>query len=489
MIARPMDLLEPGRALRVRFAPSAATLHVGSARTALFNWLLARKTGGRLVLLLDDTPGRADGDGESVLRDLRWLGLDWAEGPDVGGPHGPYRRSERRSLYDEHLDRLWADGSVRECGRAVFVQDGAVWLAGPGRVTVEDAIKGTVHLSIDGNVQLRTAAGEYSTYFMATVDHATMHIDLVLRGDEHLDDTAREKAIALALGYEPPRYAHTGLIVDAQHKPAKDDEAMTVDRLRRAGYLPEAVIEHLALLGWSPPDGRETFTLDELAGLFSFERVGSSPSVFDEVRLRAFNARALRALTRERYHALLAEWMQRHRLLEDPVPEAAHRWIESFLDAFGAEVHTLGEAIEAVEALRQEAVTIPALELERLRNRQVLFFLDAVAQYVDAQPELRDLPLAADLPVIAGEFGIAKEDAFGALRMALTGSHDGPPLAQLFPLLGHDRIMIRIGAVNSHILHGRGLEPIKYGPGGVPFETIQPTPPGRAATGADDAGS
>jgi glutamyl/glutaminyl-tRNA synthetase len=208
--------------------------------------------------------------------------------------------------------------------------------------------------------------------------------------------------------------------------------------------------------------------------------------VFDVDRLRAFNARALRALPRERLRELVVDAMQRHRLLEQPVPDAALRWIDTFIDAYGAEMHTLRDALEAIAALREEAVTIPALELERLRNRQVLFFLDAVAQYVDAQPELRGLPLSDDLPAIASEFGIARKDAFEAVRMALTGSHDGAPLALLFPLLGHDRIMIRIGAVNSHILHGRGLEPIKFGPGGVPFETIQPTPPEAGATGRGD---
>ena len=145
--------------------------------------------------------------------------------------------------------------------------------------------------------------------------------------------------------------------------------------------------------------------------------------------------------------------------------------------------------LDEAAALREESVTIPALELERLRNRQVLFFLDAVSQYVDAQAELRELPLANDLPAIASEFGIAKADAFHAVRMALTGRHDGPPLTLLFPLLGHDRIMIRIGAVNSHILHGRGLEPIKYGPGGVPFETIHATRPAAGATGPHEDGS
>jgi hypothetical protein len=122
-------------------------------------------------------------------------------------------------------------------------------------------------------------------------------------------------------------------------------------------------------------------------------------------------------------------------------------------------------------------VLVPALELERLRNRQVVFYLDAVGQYVDAQPELRGLPLDHDLRAIAQEFGLSGEDALAAVRMALTGKHDGPPHELLFPLLGHDRILIRIGAISSHLLHGRGLEPIKYGPGGVPFATIQPSRP------------
>jgi glutamyl/glutaminyl-tRNA synthetase len=153
---------------------------------------------------------------------------------------------------------------------------------------------------------------------------------------------------------------------------------------------------------------------------------------------------------------VLAGAMQRVGLLETPVPAAAERWIETFLDAFTDRLPSLHAALEEVGALRAEAV----------------FVLDAVAQYVDDQPELRALPLERDLPAIADEFGIAHADALAAVRMALTGTAEGPPLALLFPLLGHERIMIRIGAVSSHILHGRGLEPIRFGPGGTPFETI-----------------
>lgn len=477
-----MDRAAPDRPLRVRFAPAAGrTLSLGAARTALFNWLLARRSGGAFVLLIDDTQtGAADED--AILRDLHWLGLDPDEGP-ASGAHGPYRRSERAALHREQVQRLIDAGSAYE-------RDGAVWFrTPPGTTMVHDAIKGDVVFDHDGiaDFVIRKANGEATYVLAAAVDDAATHIDLVLRGEEHLDGTPRHIMIARALGFEPPRYAHVGAVVDHHHRPLGAD-APGVDDLRRAGFLPEAVISHLALLGWSAPDGRDAFTREDLIREFSLDRVGHSPSVSDEQRLRAFNARALRALPTGRYHALLAEAMQGAGLLQDPIPAAAQRWIDTFIEAFGDEVHTLGEALDAVAKLRAESTVVPALELERLRTRQVLFFLDAVSQYVDDQPELRGLPLMHDLPEIAKEFGLEKADALGAVRMALTGSREGPPLTLLFPLLGHDRIMMRIGAVSSHLLHGRGLEPIRYGPGGVPFETIHATPPSQA-TGHATEGS
>lgn len=169
--------------------------------------------------------------------------------------------------------------------------------------------------------------------------------------------------------------------------------------------------------------------------------------------------------------------MQRWGLLETPAPEAALRWIDTFLEAYGERVSSVDDARPLVAELRAEACLIPALELERLRTREVLFFLDTIGQYVDSQAELRGLPLDHDIPEMAREFGIAPDDAREAVRMALTGQKQGPPLELLFPLLGHDRILIRIGAVNSMLLHGRGLEPIQFGPGGKPFEPIRGTKP------------
>jgi len=157
----------------------------------------------------------------------------------------------------------------------------------------------------------------------------------------------------------------------------------------------------------------------------------------------------------------------------DTIPQAAYQWIDTFLRAYGSKVTTIEEALPIVASLRAESCTVPALELERLRSRSVLFYLDSVSQYVDDQPELRALPLEHDLPAIAREFGIGKDDALRAARMALSGSTEGPPLELLFPLLGHERIMIRIGAISSRLLHGRGLEPIAYGPGGERFEPLR----------------
>jgi Anticodon binding domain len=170
--------------------------------------------------------------------------------------------------------------------------------------------------------------------------------------------------------------------------------------------------------------------------------------------------------------AQLLTAMQRWGFLEDPAPDAALRWIDTFLEAYGDRLARVDDAFTYIADLRAESCIIPALELERLRTRAVLFFLDSVGQYIDHQPELRGLPLAHDIPAIAGEFGINADDAFAAARMALTGQKEGPRLEMLFPLLGHDRMLIRIGAVSSRLLHGRGLEPIKFGPDGKPFETI-----------------
>lgn len=178
--------------------------------------------------------------------------------------------------------------------------------------------------------------------------------------------------------------------------------------------------------------------------------------------------------------------MQRWGFLGEPVPAAAWRWIATFLEAHGQGLQRLEDAREPIAELRAESCIVPALELERLRSRSALFFLDCVAQYVDHHDELRGLPLTHDVTEIGREFGIEPADAVTAVRMAVSGRKAGPPLELLFALLGHDRILMRLGAINSRLLHGRGLEPIPYGPDGQPFRPLAGAKPLDAGNGATE---
>ncbi|MDQ6929883.1 MAG: glutamate--tRNA ligase [Candidatus Eremiobacteraeota bacterium] len=515
------DTFDYTQPLRLRYAPSpTGQTHVGGIRTALFNYLLARRTGGTFILRVEDTDeARYTHDSEAtMMRDLQWFGLRWDEGPDVGGPFGPYRQSERGATYEEYACKLLDSGAAYPCyctpeeleadretqrargivatqysgrcknlsaaERTEFERQGRQkslrFGVPPGETTVQDLIKGSVHYenASFGDFVIVKSTGGPTYNFAAAVDDALMNISLVLRGDEHLNNTPVQMMILHALALPVPRYAHVPLILNEDHsKLSKRHNTVGVDEYRKEGVLPEALLNHLVLLGWAPGDEREEFTLDELSKIFSLERIHESGAVYNSPRLRAFNQRALRKLPREELAAMIAQAMRGAGLLENPAPDAALKWIDLFIEAYGEGLHTIADAIPLVRALRAEAVVIPALELERLRSREVLFYLDAVSQYVDSQKELRALPLSKDLPAIAEEFGLKKRDAYHTVRMALTGAEGGAPLTLLFPLLGHDRIMMRVGAVNSHLLHGRGLEPIKYGPDGKPFEPIHGTKP------------
>lgn len=420
---------------RLRFAPSpTGMLHVGGARTALFNYLLAKRTRGAFVLRIEDTDvGRNRPETEEpLLEALRWLGITWQEGPDLGGSRGPYRQSERGETYQEHARKL------REAGLA-YEDEGAWRFRIPaGRTVVHDLVKGSVtfeNATIPDPVIVKSNGGP--TYnFAAAVDDALMDITIVLRGDEHLPNTPVQLAIQAALGLPSPRYAHLPLILNEHHqKLSKRHDTVSVEEFREIGIQPEAMIDHLALLGWSSPDGREEFTLDDLASLFSLERVQKAGAIFNEARLLAFNARVLRKMPRERKIALLQSAMERWGYRE---PQA---WVASFLDAYGEELQTIEQARPLIAALHAEGITIPDDERARMSDAGVRDFLTALAQR-GGDPRL--------IPALGADFGIDKKEAYHLVRIALTGSSRGAPLASLVPLLGPERIAARLrGAGNQ----------------------------------------
>src|SRR5687768_15242020 len=334
--------------MRLRFAPSpTGQLHVGNARTALFNWMLARGGGGTFLLRIEDTDAeRSTRESEAgIVEDLRWLGLDWDEGPDVGGPCGPYRQSERLHLYQSYAKELLGSESAYHCFcstaqleayRQAAVEAGRpVQYAGTCRhltheqarmriaagehpairfrvpegsdVVFKDAVRGEVRFQGDviGDPVILRADGTPAYNFAVVVDDALMEVTHVIRGEDHLSNTPRQILLYEALGFSPPQFAHLALVLGPDHSPlSKRHGATSVAEFRARGYLPEALVNYLALIGWSPRgpaagrslagDDAELLPIEELARRFSLDRVGHSAGVFDEEKLAWANRHYLK---------------------------------------------------------------------------------------------------------------------------------------------------------------------------------------------------
>ncbi|XP_042499939.1 glutamate--tRNA ligase, chloroplastic/mitochondrial [Macadamia integrifolia] len=337
--------------VRVRFAPSpTGNLHVGGARTALFNYLFARSNGGKFVLRIEDTDlERSTKESEeAVLRDLSWLGLDWDEGPDVGGDYGPYRQSERNSLYKQYAEKLLKSGHVYHCfcsneelekmkeiaklkqlppvytGRWARATDEEVQeelekgtphtyrfrVPKDGTLKIDDLIRGEVSWGLDtlGDFVIMRSNGQPVYNFCVTVDDATMAISHVIRAEEHLPNTLRQALIYKALGFPMPHFAHVSLILAPDRsKLSKRHGATSVGQFREMGFLPKAMVNYLALLGWGDGTENEFYTLEHLVENFSIGRVNKSGAIFDLTKLRWMNGQYLRALPSGELTKLLGE--------------------------------------------------------------------------------------------------------------------------------------------------------------------------------------
>ncbi|MDP6545156.1 MAG: glutamate--tRNA ligase [Phycisphaerae bacterium] len=346
--------------LNTRFPPSpTGYLHVGGARTALFAFVMARKTGGQFVLRIEDTD-RARHDESAVdkiIEDLRWLGIDWDQGPDIGGPNGPYRQSERLDIYRDHVDKLLTGGkayyafdtseelekmraeaqdaklnfhyprpdplpstadaeNARQAGRPVVVR----FLCPEGDVTISDDAFGQVTMPADQTDDfIILKADSYPTYHLANViDDAMMGVNYIMRGQEFLGQSWRHKVLREALDFDEPQYCHLPLIMDTQgRKLAKRDGDVEVFAFRQAGYLPETMVNYLALLGWNPGNDIERFSLEELVELFTPDRVGKTNAKFDRDKLLAFNTDAVAAADPDRLLAGLKDFLA---INDTPIP-------------------------------------------------------------------------------------------------------------------------------------------------------------------------
>jgi nondiscriminating glutamyl-tRNA synthetase len=477
--------------VRVRFAPSpTGQLHVGNARTALFNWLLARGGGGTFILRIEDTDAeRSTRESEdAILRDLRWLGLDWDEGPDIGGSRGPYRQSERLHLYRSYAQELLASGHAYHCFcstaqleaerqealaagrparyagtcRRLTAAQAEARLAAGERAAIRfrvpehrdvafpDLVRGDVRFQTDviGDPVIVRADGHPAYNFAVVVDDALMEVTHVIRGEDHISNTPRQILLYEALGFVPPAFAHLALVMGPDHSPlSKRHGATSVAEFRTKGYLPEALVNYLALIGWSPrqsrgehrvdKDSEEIFPIDELARRFSLDRVGHSAGVFDEEKLAWVN----------RHYLKMADPVK---LAELSVPYFREAGVPMMPDAEGMAflAFAIAMASGSVDRLNQVPARLgflfhysPERALDDEQIRQELgaegarAVVAALAEELAASPRLDRGEFREVANRIKARTGQKARALFHPIRVVLTGKSDGPELDLAVPAI------------------------------------------------------
>ncbi|MBN1320915.1 MAG: glutamate--tRNA ligase [Thermoleophilia bacterium] len=479
--------------VRVRFAPSpTGSLHVGSARTALYNFLYARHCGGAMVLRIEDTDLKRSQSTHdaSILSDLAWLGLRADEGPDVGGDFGPYRQSQRAHLYEEAVQRLLADGWAYPCfcpqellderkeeqlargempvydrtcldlsaadieSRFAAGEKAAIRFRVPeGDVTFEDLIHGSITFSSDviGDFIIKRTDGGYSYNFAVVVDDAGMEITHVIRGEDHVTNTARQMMLFSALSRPAPRYGHHSLILAPDgSKLSKRHGATSIGDFRALGYLPAAMVNYLALLSWHPADERDKFSLAELIAEFDIERVSKSPAIFDVQKLNWLNGLYIRELETSELYGLVEPYLAKAGLTLAPVQR------DVITEAVQSKLAVLGDAPRYVAAFIEEADLGACACSEGLLTpgSRALFelaravFLTMPGEYLpvaEAQQLLRSLVEKAK------EQGIKGKAVYHPLRIALSARDEGPELFYLVGGLGRSTILGRLDAAAEYV--------------------------------------
>lgn len=484
--------------IRVRFAPSpTGHLHIGGARTALFNWLYARKHGGAFILRFEDTDRARNVDNAEhrLLNSLAWLGIDWDEGVDVGGPNGPYRQTERLHLYEPYIQRLLAEGHAYYCycseheleadreqqlargetpkyagrcrsltatQRASFTAEGrpAVlrFRVPEGQtVTIDDAVRGQVAFDSDGvgDFVIARPDGIPMYNFAVVLDDHLMGITHVLRGEEHLSNTPRQVLIYQALGWTAPRFAHISLILNPnRQKMSKRDESIIqfVDQYRERGYLPEAILNFLSLLGWSPEGERELFTRDELVDQFSLDRIAKNPAVFDIQKLNWMSNEYFKSTSPKRIAELVFPHLQRRGWYpaEGSVEQLApdeQNWLLQLITLYQEQLSHAAELPQLTATFFEDRVRIENEQAEAvIAEAQVATVLTAFAELVEQTDSWSAETIAAILKQVQSATGCKGKQLFMPVRVALTGQTHGRDLNQTVYLLGRDKVLSRLAA-------------------------------------------
>ncbi|MBZ0185543.1 MAG: glutamate--tRNA ligase [Candidatus Obscuribacterales bacterium] len=475
--------------VRVRIAPSpTGNLHLGTARTALYNYLYALGHNGKFIFRLEDTDNERSDEKFSadIIEGLRWLGINWQEGPDIGGPFAPYRQTEKIDHYQSVANKLLASGYAYLCyatpeelqalkedqrekgqgarydnrGRNLTSQDKERFksqgripsirfrIEEPQDITWEDGIKGKITVNgsdLGGDMVIVKSNGVATYNFAVVCDDIDMNISLVLRGEDHIHNTAKQLLIFEALRAKPPKYAHTALIFDTDHKKLSKrlhGASVHIDAYRADGYMPEALVNYLLQMSFSPPDGEEIFTLEHAGEIFDLKRISKSPAVFDIDKLNWFNAHYIRNLPL------------------DTVAERARPFFKHYnLDEYSQEeykllVATLRESLSKLSEIEAAAssffgtgISIPDdLKESVLKGDEPSKVLTSVLEKLDSIP-FNDPPGAKALVDEIGKLIELKgKKLYWPIRVALSGSTQGPDLGAIICIMGKKRVRARLEA-------------------------------------------
>lgn len=481
--------------LKVRFAPSpTGPFHIGGARSALFNWLVARHADGTFLVRIEDTDlKRSTKESEENIKDsLKWLGMNWDEGIDVGGPHGPYRQTERLDLYKKEVQRLLDEGKAYYCycsaeeleksrkaqldaGKTPIYDEHCRHLTEEEKAKYEaEGRKPVVRLKVRkdgvfafddmvrGHVEFQAAGvGDFIIMksdgipvynFAVVIDDAFMEVTHVIRAEEHLSNTPRQLAIYEALDYKPPKFGHISLILGEDHKKmSKRHGATSVTEYRNMGYLPEAVVNYLALLGWTPKGEQEIFTEEELIKQFSMKRVSSNDAVFDINKLNWINFQYMKKLDADQLYDLIFPFLVKAGYVEESVTEEKKDWLKKVIWFMKDHIYFAGQAADELKFFFEDMPKITdenvlAIMKEETSGKLLKAFIeDLKALETFDQAEIKKCFNAC-----MKAQGIKGKAAYEPTRIALTGVTQGPGMFEMMELFGREKTMDRLEAALAY---------------------------------------
>jgi glutamyl-tRNA synthetase len=430
--------------VRVRFAPSpTGYLHIGGARTALFNWLFARHHGGKFVLRVEDTDESRNTDeaAAAIYDGLHWLGLSWDEGPHIGGEFGPYFQSQRSSIYEKYLHALQDAGHV-------FEDAGALRFRSPREhVIVDDLVHGKIDFDLSNeethpDMTIRRPDGSWIFHFVNVVDDIEMKVSHVIRGEDHLSNTPKHIELYRAFGADLPHFAHIPLIMNKDgSKMSKRDQGASVDYYMKKGFRPDAVRNYLSLLGWSPKDNREKMSIEETTRIFDLHNVVRSHATFDPDKLHWLNGEYARELGDREFHDLGVAALKRAGVKIGEFPED---YVRAALQTCKGKINTFDELPAYCGFYFSDELTYNPEGVAKYFTVENTPRLRAVREALAALGSFGAREIEQTLKETAKNLGVKVAALVHPTRLAVTGSNVGPSLYHLLEILGQPKVLARI---------------------------------------------